>query len=298
MTETIPDPNNYTPRFRGAFAKMLAQIRNMPEDDFSSINIDVESSVATVLGSLAAIRGQREHIVKEAPSFDISSLDNLELYTLALGHAHTAYETATQPSPSLVAMGNDAMQRRTVMVSDINMLVSRGLLKDGLMSELKGINGYKNIAFDLFALSDIYRKNWDNIGERTSVKKEELDQVEDIADKLVTAAGEREQAPQLTAEAIRDRQAAFTIFINAYDEIRSVIGFIRRKQGDVDTIAPSLFLGRATGKKKDNGDKAQTPATTVPAATQPAAPVTNATPLANMAPVANAQVAATGPYVQ
>ena len=82
------------------------------------------------------------------------------------------------------------------------------------------------------------------------------------------------------------------------DEIRSVIGFIRRKQGDVDTIAPSLFLGRTTAKKKDNGDKTQTPATTVPVATQPAAPVNNATSIANVAPVANAQVAATGPYIQ
>ena len=82
------------------------------------------------------------------------------------------------------------------------------------------------------------------------MKKEELDQIEDLADKLVTAVGAREQAPQLTAEAIRDRQAAFTLFINAYDEVRSVIGFLRRKQGDVDTIAPSLFIGRAVAKKK------------------------------------------------
>ena len=67
---------------------------------------------------------------------------------------------------------NDAAQRRTVIVNDINMLVSRRLLKDGILSELKGTNGYKNIAFDLFALSNIYRKNWDNIGGRISMKQE------------------------------------------------------------------------------------------------------------------------------
>jgi hypothetical protein len=94
-----------------------------------------------------------------------------------------------------VALGNEAMQRRTVMVSDIEMLVSRSLLQEGILNELKGINGYKNVAFDLFQLSDIYRKNWDKIADRTSIKKEELDQVEDLADKLVTAAGLRDQAP-------------------------------------------------------------------------------------------------------
>jgi hypothetical protein len=295
MPETNLDPSNHTPRFRAAFAKMLPQIRSVAEDDFAPINIDVESAVATILGAGPSIRAQREMIVKDAPSFDISSLDNLELYTLALGHAHTAYETATQPSPALVALGNDATLRRKVMMDDIGMLISRGLLKGDILSELKGINGYKNIAFDLFQLSDIYRKNWDGIADRTSMKKEELDQVEDLADKLVTAAGEREQAPQLTAEAIRDRQAAFTIFINAYDEVRAAIGFLRRKQGDVDTIAPSLFLGRVSSKKKpaDNTeDKPQT-ATAASTTTNPAT-----TPAANPTqPAKVAEMSESGPYM-
>ncbi len=295
MNEVNQDNNsNYTPRFRGAFAKLVTQLRSMPDDEFAAINIDVESAVATVLGALPAICAQKDQIAKEVPSFDISPLVNLELYTLALGHAHTAYETATQPSPALVALNSEAMQRRTVMVSDINMLVSRGLLEEGILNELKGINGYKNVAFDLFQLSDIYRKNWDKIADRTSIKKEELDQVEDLADKLVTAAGVREQAPQLTAEATRDRQAAFTLFINAYNEVRAVIGFLRRKQGDVDSIAPSLFMGRVSTKKKstdDTGDKPQTPVPVPPTTNQPV------TPTANPTPAAKVNVSESGPFM-
>jgi hypothetical protein len=174
------------------------------------------------------------------------------------------------------------------------MLVSRSLLQEGILNELKGINGYKNVAFDLFQLSDIYRKNWDKIADRTSIKKEELDRVEDLADKLVTAAGLRDQAPQLTAEATRDRLAAFTLFINAYNEVRAVIGFLRRKQGDVDTIAPSLFIGRAVAKKKpaDNGaDKPQTPVPVPPTTNQPNTPGTNPTPAAKV------ETSESGPYM-
>lgn len=280
MTETYQDNANETPRFRAAFAKMLPQIRNVAEADYAPIIIDVESAVATILGAGPAIRAYRESIVKEAPSFDISSVDNLELYTLALGHAHTAYETATQPSPALLSLYDEATARRKVMVDDIGMLVSRGLLKDTILAELKGIGGYKNAGFDLFQLSDIYRKNWDSISDRTSMKKEELDQVENLADKLITAAGERERAAQLTAEATRDRQAAYTLFIRAYDEIRWVIGFLRRKQGDIDVIAPSLYAGRASTKKKPaerNEEKPATPGTTAPVA-QPGTPPAAANP--------------------
>lgn len=41
------------------------------------------------------------------------------------------YETATQPSTALVALGNEAMERRTATASDIEMLVSRSLLEMG-----------------------------------------------------------------------------------------------------------------------------------------------------------------------
>jgi len=135
------------------------------------------------------------------------------------------------------------------------------------------------------ALSDIYRKNWDKIADRTSIKKEELDQVEDLADKLVTAAGLRDQAPQLTAEATRDRQAAFTLFINAYNEVRAVIGFLRRKQGDLDTIAPSLFNGRAVAKKKpadNNVGNLPVPVPVPPITNQPNTPGTNPTSAAKV----------------
>ena len=144
------------------------------------------------------------------------------------------------------------------------------------------------------ALSDIYRKNWDKIADRTSIKKEELDQVEDLADKLVTAAGLRDQAPQLTAEATRDRQAAFTLFINAYNEVRAVIGFLRRKQGDLDTIAPSLFNGRAVAKKKpadNNVGNLPVPVPVPPITNQPNTPGTNPTPAAKV------DVSESGPFM-
>lgn len=294
MTEPTQDPNNNTPRFRAAFAKLLAQIREVPDSEFVPINIDVESSVTTALGAGPTIRAQREQIVNEAPSFDISYLDNLELYTLALGQAHTVYETAMQPPASLVALGNEGSLRRTVMVSDATMLIARGLLKGAVLDDIKNLHGYKNVGFDLLRLANIYRDNWDNIADRTSINEQELNEVEDMADKLVTAVGERDLAPQALAQVVRDRQAAFTLFITAYDDVRAVIGFLRRKKGDVDTIAPSLYAGRAVTKKKPadgNQDNPQPPAPAAPNANQPA------TPGANVAPVAKTDVSESGPYM-
>lgn len=290
MTQPKPESSSDVPRFRSAFAKLLAEIREVPERQFEAINIDIASSVATVLGASSGIRRHREQIMRETPFFDITLVDNLELYALALGHAHTICQTANElplsshsdacgqvlgdsldaanelplsscslASPAARQARTDAPLReglrwRAVMVNDTTTLISRGLLDPGALAELKGKQkwkqGRKRVAFDLFALANVYRKHWDAVAERTSMTPEELDDVENLADRLLTAAGWRRAATSSAAQALRDRRAAFTLFINAYDEVRCVIRFIRRKQRDADAIAPSLYAARAAGKKK------------------------------------------------
>ena len=122
-----------------------------------------------------------------------------------------------------------------------------------------------------------------------------------LADQLVTAVGEREQAPVIAAEAVRDRHGAFTLFINAYDEVRAAITYIRRKQGDAESIAPSLYAGRTVSKKKPADDNNDNPPAPTPAVNpiHPVAPVVN-TPVTNAnAPAAqpNPAAASSGPYV-
>lgn len=272
MTQPVLDPPNQTPRFRAAFEQLLPEIRAVPDSEFAAINVDVPSSVATALGAWPEVHGLRDQIAKDVSSFNITLLDNLELYALALGHAQTEYQTATEPSPSLVALANENIMWRTILLNDVTTLISRKLLPQSVTSDLKGINGHKNIAFDLFALANVIKKNWDKVSSKTTVTQDELVQAQILADKLVTAVGEREQAPVVAAEAVRDRQAAFTLFINAYDEVRSVVCYLRRKQGDADSIIPSLYAGRTVTKKKpadDNTDNPPAPTPAQPTGNQP-----------------------------
>lgn len=69
-----------------------------------------------------------------------------------------------------------------------------------------------------------------------------------------------------------ERQQAYTLFVNAYDQIRRAISFLRWDQGDADEIAPSLFGGkkrRAATEAEPPVDSAPTPTTGAAAATGP-----------------------------
>jgi hypothetical protein len=109
---------------------------------------------------------------------------------------------------------------------------------------------------------------WREVSETTTLSAEELDQAQAVTEALSAAVGIREQQPEMTAQAVRDRQAAFTMFINTYDEICAAVHYVRRKYGDADSIAPSLYLGRASKRKSDDAadGRSKEPAAAAPAA--------------------------------
>jgi hypothetical protein len=292
----IENNSSQLPRYRRAFEATLGEIQSVEEKDFVGITLDIPAAVLTVIGAWPEIQALRPQFVEYLPGFDMSLFDKLETYTMALGHSQTEYKTVTEPPASLVALANSAIETRGVLLADVNTLIARGLIAPNATGELQGVNGYKNIVFDLFALANILKINSSKISERSSVKPEEIDAAENLADQLGKAVGEREQAPQITAEAVRNRQAAFTLFINAYEEVRTAIAYLRRKQGDAESVAPSLYAGRIVSKKKpalDINNKPPAPAPVATPANPPAAPSVNAGASQNNKPDASAA----GPFV-
>jgi hypothetical protein len=264
MTKTTNDPTAESPRYRGAFARLAPSIRAR-EGNLLPVNVDVMDSVRTTEGILPKIAAQKDVIAKQLPGFDIQLFADLEDRALALGHAQTVYENALQPPPILQSLSDDAYTTYDIVSAEANMLLKRRLLPPQALSKLKGGNGYRNLVDDMFATSEALRNNWDKVSARTTLTLQELDHLENLADQINQALGLREQMPELQAAAARDRQAAYTLFVEAYNEVRAAIGYVRRKEDDVDTLMPSLFAGRGGSKRKTTDDPPKpTPPITTP----------------------------------
>ena len=61
--------------------------------------------------------------------------------------------------------------------------------------------------------------------DRSSIKPDELKAAEDLAAKFSEAIGFREQSPQIIAAATRTRQAAYTLFVTSYNEVRAAVQY-------------------------------------------------------------------------
>jgi hypothetical protein len=274
MSQPIPDAADM-PRFRRAFEQLRDEIRQVAADDYITINIDVPTAVTTVMGVLPFLQGLRPRVAKELPDFDIVRYDKLEAYTLALGHAHALYLAASQPTESLDAISEAASALRDTLLADARALAQRRLIDGERLKELKGVKGYKQLAFDLFALAALMREAWTNISTKTAIQAKELHEAEMLADRILSAVGQREQTPAVAAEAAENRQRAFTLFIQAYSHARRAVAFFHWDAEDLDEVAPSVYTtGRAARRKAESSappPRMVTPDAAAPAAAKPVA---------------------------
>lgn len=274
-----PMPPAFSDRsaFSAAYERRLAEIRAVPDNALIAMNLDVHAAVATVLGALPEIFALRKEMAK-LPNLNQALVDGLEEYAEAAAEANSRFVTATEPAEDIVALNAEAVKFRETIRSDAIALANRGLIDSAKLKAFQGLVGYKNVGFELIDWANLMRDVWAVVNGRTALMAEEIQKAKDVGERLVRAAGLREQGPAVLAEVARIRQQAFTLLVTAYDEVRRAISFLRWKEDDLETIAPSLYGGRIR--------KPVTPAANNAAAT-PASGNANAQ-VASGAPIAGA----------
>ncbi len=258
------------PTYAAAFARKEAAIRAVPLDALAAIGVDVIGAMATVLGTLPRLRSMRDDVAK-LPHFDLAVYDALEDYTLALGAAQSQWMIATMPREALPTLGAAAVAVRDTLVADASALARRGVLDATFVASFKSGVGYRAVVRDLLGLTALLRANWSAVADMSALDEGELIAASNLAERIVSALGEREQNPAKTAEAALVRQQTYTLWLRAYEQARRAVEFLRWNEGDADKIAPSLFAGRGAHTKADPAQPATPEAPASPTTTQPAA---------------------------
>lgn len=245
-----------------AYEAIRAEIDAVPADELRPVNIDIMVGVTTVLGALPKLVQLRPQFAL-LQDFDLEGFDKLETKARALGHAHTLHLSAS-PSPEIAEIAEDGADLRETLVVDVSALARRGLVDGDALKSLKGPVGYRNLAFDLAALSNLLRRAWPEIQGKCGLEESDIERARALADQLLTAVGLRQfDAPVQTESALR-RTRAFTLFVRSYDQVRRAVSYLRWDEGDADEFAPSLYERRHV--KKANELVAPSPSPVAPPA--------------------------------
>lgn len=264
-----------------SYGRVKAELAALPLDQLVPLNVDVQFATRTILGALPEMRVLRAQIVKDLPSFDVAPFDKLEDYAQALTFAHSSFQIATQPPDDMDIVIETGTLLRERMLADTKALGLYGLFDVKQLEHLKGGNGFNNLAADLELLSRAMTAAWETIKAKALTPFEDVQAASRIALRLTRIIGLREQGPARLAAAAELRLRAFTVVIRTYEEAREAIGYLRRREGDADNIAPTLYPGKARRKATAEVEaNTQGPNGTLVIPPAPATPATGASPAA------------------
>ncbi len=251
-----------------AYEEVLPEAMALPNSQLTAIRLDIPAAIITTVGVMPKLKVVYEHAAK-LPEFEAEVFDRLPKYVLALASAHSRYLSATTPPEQIRELLDTATEKRDVFLADARALATRGLINSDVLKEFSGMHGYKNVAFDLMGVIQLLKTTWPNIEGRTALTYDELVEANKLALRLVSAIGHREQSPEQVAASADVRQRMFTLFVDAYEQARRAVIFLRWNNGDADDIAPSLYSGRANAaaNRKPNADQPPVVTPAPPAAT-------------------------------
>src|SRR5512145_2045851 len=243
MSESNSITNVKINSFLGALERVRPEFEQMKQEQLLPIIVDPVTAGVTIRGAMPKIMPLRPQLAALTP-FEIRSLDNLEDYLHAWLRTNALFLNTTLPPEGFSALVDKVSAYRDNLVSDAQALVQRGVIGPDALGGLKGAVGHKNIVSDVLKLTTLFRSNWARIAGRTLVTEAELDEADAALDTLMTDLGVREQTPASKEATALERQKAYTLFVNAYDQVRRGVSFLRWNEEDADEIAPSLFGGK------------------------------------------------------
>ncbi len=234
---------------REAFAWAFTASQALPVSQLAPLNVDIKLAPSTVLGALPKILLFRARLTALA-DFDVRHLDTLAWHAAATMHAEAHYMGVSSGPARVAELAKQARTWRFLLLQDMAVMVTRGLLPAKKHAELKVRAGYKDLPFLLMALTLVYRDEWPKLNAHTTVREHELDEAENTAEQLSFAFASRADRNAAVNEANEQRRRNFTLLAQAYDQVRRGLSYLRWNEGDLEQIAPSLYRGRGGSRRK------------------------------------------------
>ena len=238
-----------------AYDRVLPAMKALAPDKVLKVSVDALSASTKVLGALPNLCVLRDQLAG-LPGFDVTLLDNLEDYALALRDAHLYHLIAAHAPQQIRELTEEGVEIRGILHTDAMALQERGRLDSSCFEEYTGRPGAKAIANDLGILVAVLTTNWSELQGNCAIEPGELKHAYQVASRLLRLIGERDLAIPSPTETADMRARAFTVCKNAYEQVRRAIASVRWNEGDVDKVAPSLHAGRGRRRAKTEAAEA------------------------------------------
>lgn len=235
--------------FAQAYQSLLPKLLALRPSELVRINLGIPSAVTTALNVQPALAELKDRIAAALPETDVSLPEDLASHALALSHAHTQFMTALQGSDALPSLAAEGTKLRELLVGEVQTLIRRGQTDAEVLRGLRTEKGYRNLAFDLQLLTQVFRRPPAS-KQITSVTAAEIQHADKLAKTILTLIARRKKLRVSIEEAADLRKRAYTLFTRSYDEARRVAVYLCWREGDADELVPLLHANHGGRPKK------------------------------------------------
>lgn len=226
-----------------ALPSVEAELAALPRDEIVPHNLGIRRAVAIVLAALPALRATRTEIAARLGAGAAAPIDDLERYALAALGADIESRPPAD-GQRVAALFAEARALAEEMRAHARSLAAKGILDRVAVRGMTRGRGFLGTANALLAPVILIRMSWADIEGKTPIEPQDLDRAERVARDLCAQAGRRVSRGRAALEEDDRPARALTLLVRAYDDVRQAVAFVRWKHGDVDTIAPSLYIKR------------------------------------------------------
>jgi hypothetical protein len=237
-----------------AFTKVEPELGALPTEEVMPLPTDFGAVVNAVLAAVPRILEHRDIIAEQLPRHPIALVDKLETYAQAAWYTHLVHSYASNGPEAIKALVDEAQRLREGMLIAAEALAHRNLLDADAVAHIRKGSGNADTAGDLTALAALFKESWGKVSSKTAVERHEIDRAAELGPAVLVALHAKKNAGK-PVDTESQRARAFTLLAHAYDACRQALAYLRWKEGDADSIAPSLTKKRP-GRKPGSGKEA------------------------------------------
>lgn len=223
---------------------LTAVYEQMAAAHLPPVTLNVERAVGTALEALTKVEKFSADIQRECPSLPQDLILQTADAAHALCHAEALRSAAVarathRPSPSIEAL----RAVREHLVADAKPLVTRGRIPAKAITLSPG-NSPRKFAADVLKFVETLSANIHYLDGRSLTTLPAREAAALSAEDVLAFLREKQRDAESIESANLTRQRALVWFLHLYEELRWALRFVRRRSGDADLIAPSVYTVR------------------------------------------------------
>lgn len=254
FAERPPDPEEVALAYEAIKPELTAILPGL----VGRVTTDVPTAVALMLGAkptLEAMIPELERALKTPPIVQIQRIEQR-----ALGLLYTEIQYVPKGDENLQANLDAAQEVRGQLLAAADAHVAFGQMNAAAVAKIREGGGHIDRAKDCIALAGLFRAVWPTIAANTQVTPELLERAARLGTILIAQLGGKQLGTGGTAVNWTDeRNRAFRLLMNDYNEIRRAVEYLRYHEKDATNFLPTLH---PRSKKSSSSESTDAPSAT------------------------------------